>query len=80
MRAKLIRMGNSRGLLLPEALIEQAGLTDEVELAVLGNAIVIGAKNAVRSGWADAARRAHDSGDDRLLDPPTPTRFDEEEW
>jgi antitoxin MazE len=33
-----------------------------------------------RSGWAEAARALRDRDADRLLDPPTPTRFDEEEW
>ena len=33
-----------------------------------------------RAGWADAARRMHAAGDDRLLDPPQSTAFDEQEW
>ncbi|MEP7124130.1 MAG: AbrB/MazE/SpoVT family DNA-binding domain-containing protein [Byssovorax sp.] len=73
-------MGNSRGVRLPKPLIEQAGLIDEVELEVHGKTIVIVAKKAPRSGWADAARKLHEEGGDRLLDPGTPTRFDEEEW
>ncbi len=70
-------MGNSRGVRLPEPLIEQAGLTDEVELEVRGSTIVIIAQKAARDGWAEAARRLHDENGDRLLDPPVPTRFDE---
>lgn len=80
MKTKLVRMGNSRGIRLPKPLIEQAGLTDEVELEVHGNTIVIVAKKAPRSGWAEAARKLHAEGGDRLLDLPTPTRFDEGEW
>ena len=33
-----------------------------------------------RAGWADAARRMHAAGDDRLLDPPQSSTFDEQEW
>ena len=73
-------MGNSRGVRLPKPLIEQAGLTDEVELEVRGNAIVIIAKKAPRTGWAEAARKLHAEGGDQLLDAPTSTRFDEAEW
>ena len=73
MRTKLVRMGISRGIRLPKPMIEQAGLTDEVELKVRGNTIVIVAKKAPRSGWAGAAQKLHDEGGDRLLDPPTPT-------
>jgi antitoxin MazE len=80
MKTKLVRMGNSRGIRLPKPLIEQAGLTDEVELEVRGNTIVIVAKKTPRSGWEEAARKLHDDGGDRLLDPPTPTHFDETEW
>ena len=41
MKARLVRIGNSRGVRLPKPLILQAGLTDEVELTVQGGAIVI---------------------------------------
>jgi antitoxin MazE len=80
MKAKLVRMGNSRGVRLPKPLIEQAGLTDEVELEVHGNTIVIVAQKAPRDGWSEAARRLHAEDGDRLLDDPTPTHFDEAEW
>lgn len=33
-----------------------------------------------RAGWAEAARRMREQGQDRLLDRPTLTRFDDEEW
>jgi antitoxin MazE len=80
MKARLVRMGNSRGVRLPKPLIAQAGLTEEVELEVRGNTIVIVAQNPPRSGWAEAARRLHAAGGDALLDAPSPTRFDETEW
>src|SRR5437773_10771624 len=80
MKARLVRMGNSRGVRLPKPLIEQAGLTDEVELEVRGNTILIIAQKSARAGWAEAARTLHAKDGDRLLDGPTPTRFDEAEW
>ena len=33
-----------------------------------------------RAGWADAARRMHAAGDDRLLDAPQSSTFDDQEW
>ena len=33
-----------------------------------------------RAGWADAARRMRAAGDDRLLDPPQSSTFDDQEW
>jgi antitoxin MazE len=80
MRTRLVRIGNSRGVRLPKPLIQQAGLTEEVDLQVRGNAIVIAAARKPRAGWAEAARELHAEGGDRLLDVPIPTRFDEDEW
>ena len=80
MKTRLVRIGNSRGVRLPKPLIEQAGLTEEVELQLRGNTIVIAARPATRAGWAEAARELHAEGRDKLLDSPTPTRFDETEW
>jgi antitoxin MazE len=69
-KTHLVRIGNSRGVRLPEPLIEQAGLTEEVELRVQEGAIIIARAAPPRSGWADAARHAHQRQDDRLLDAP----------
>jgi antitoxin MazE len=79
-KTRLVRIGNSRGVRLPKPLIEEAGLTEEVELRVRDGAIVIAAMTAPRSGWAQAARELRARDEDKLLEPPTPTRFDEEEW
>jgi len=42
--------------------------------------VVVSSAWAPRTGWADAARLMHERGDDRLLDAPTGTRFDDKEW
>ena len=80
MKTRLVRIGNSRGVRLPKAVIAQAGLTEEVELEVRDGAVVIARSASARSGWADAARQMRQHAEDRLLDSPTPTRFDEKEW
>ena len=80
MKARLIQIGNSRGVRLPKPLIEQAGLTDEVELRIHAGVITIRAATGVRVGWAEAAKVMRAREDDRLLDPPQATRFDDEEW
>ncbi len=79
-RARIVRIGNSRGLRLPKALIEQAALSDDVELHVERGRLIVQSVREPRLGWEEAATRMHEAGDDRLLDEPTPTRFDEEEW
>ena len=80
MKARLVRIGNSRGIRLPKPLIEQAGLTDEVELRMQAGVITIRAAAGGRAGWAEAAKLMRSRNDDRLLDPPVATRFDEDEW
>jgi antitoxin MazE len=80
MKSRLIRIGNSRGIRLPKPLIEEAGLKEEVEVQIRGNALVITAHGQPRAGWAEAARQMRQRGHDRLLDGPTRTRFDDEEW
>jgi len=79
-RTRIVKIGNSRGLRLPKALIEQAELSGEVELHAEPGRLIVQAVREVRVGWAEAAKRMHAAGDDRLLDEPTPTRFDEEDW
>ncbi len=80
MKTRLVRIGNSRGVRLPKTIIAQAGLTEEVELGVRDGAVVIARATSPRSGWAAAARQMRQRDEDRLLDPLTPTHFDEKEW
>ena len=80
MIARIVRIGNSQGVRLPKLLLEQAGLGLEVRIHAEPGRIVIEPAAKPRAGWAEAARQMHEHGDDSLLDPPTPTRFDEEEW
>lgn len=80
MKSRLIRIGNSRGVRLPKPLIEEAGLKEEVEVRVREGAVVISSPREPRAGWAEAARQMRERGGDRLLDDPTATRFEDEEW
>jgi antitoxin MazE len=80
MRTRLVRIGNSRGVRIPKPLIEQAGLGEDVELRVAEGSIVVSRPKRPRHGWAEAAAQLAAKGEDRLLDVPTLTHFDEEEW
>jgi antitoxin MazE len=80
MKARVVQIGNSRGIRLPKPLIEAVGLTDEVELRVRDGAIVILPARSPRQGWAEAAQTLRDRGEASPLDPPANTRFDEEDW
>ncbi len=80
MRAKIVRIGNSRGIRLPKPVMEQVGLREEVMLEVKEGTLVISPAERPREGWAAAAKALSNRGEDRMLDAPTPTRFDEDEW
>ncbi|MEE8510550.1 MAG: AbrB/MazE/SpoVT family DNA-binding domain-containing protein [Dehalococcoidia bacterium] len=80
MKTRIVQIGNSRGIRLPKTILQEAQLADEVELKAEPGRIVIRTAARPRAGWAAAARRMRERGDDQLLDLPTSTRFDEEEW
>jgi antitoxin MazE len=80
MKARIVQVGNSRGVRLPKPLLEQAGLGEEVEIHAEPGRIIIESARRPRGGWAEAARTMAERGDDVLLDEPTPTEFDEAEW
>ncbi len=43
MRAKLVKIGNSRGVRIPKALLEEAELIDDIEISVVDGDIRISA-------------------------------------
>ena len=77
MKIRLIQIGNSRGVRLAKPLLEQAGLTDEVEIRVEAGSIILSAVATPRAGWAAAVAKHPPK---RLLEEPSATRFDEQEW
>jgi antitoxin MazE len=82
MKASIIQIGNSRGVRIPKAFLEQAGLHQDVEIEVRGSQIVVQASRRAREGWDEAFRSMAARGDDALLDRGAPalTRWDEREW
>lgn len=68
MITKLIRIGNSKGIRIPKPIIEQSELTDEVELIVGNNEIILRSISSPRKGWNEAFEAMANKGDDTLLD------------
>ena len=68
MQTKLVRIGNSQGVRLSKAVIEQAHLGENLEITVRGEAVVIRPARALRGGWAEAASVCHSEGADDLSD------------
>jgi antitoxin MazE len=82
MKARIVRIGNSKGVRIPKPLIEQTGLSDEVTIEAEGNRLVIRAARRPRAGWAEAFRAMGAAGDDHLLDGDrmTLSEWDQREW
>jgi antitoxin MazE len=82
MRTRIVKIGNSQGIRIPKALLEQTGLNGEVELDVQGNQIIIRNPETPRQGWEEAFAEMARQGDDVLLDEDLTGRtpWDEQEW
>ncbi len=79
-KTRIIRIGNSQGIRVPRTLLEQAELTEDVELQAQPGRLIVRAARRPRAGWAEAAQIMGERAHDQLLDQPTPTRFEEEDW
>ena len=68
MRLPIRRIGNSHGLILPQALIAQCSFQDEVEVKVEGGSLLI-TKPArkPRAGWEERLRKMAEAGEDKLM-------------
>jgi len=81
-KTRIVKIGNSQGIRIPKILLEQTNLTDEVELELQPNQIVIRPAHQARRDWDEAFKTMAQLGDDRLLDGDmvAPTAWEEEEW
>jgi antitoxin MazE len=51
------QIGNSRGVVIPKAILEQVGFEDEADLIIEGNKLVLSKpKKNPREGWAEASK------------------------
>jgi antitoxin MazE len=79
--AKIIDIGNSRGVRLPKKLIEELRLTRVVELESRGNELIIRPVQDLHAGWEESAKAMHKRGDDKLLlDDRPASDWDSAEW
>ena len=81
-KSRVIRIGNSQGIRIPKPLMEQAGLSDEVELEAQAGQLIVRPARQVRVGWEESFRQMALNGDDKLLDDEalTLTEWEEKEW
>ncbi len=81
MKVKLVRIGNSRGIRIPKAVLEQCGLQEVADLRVERGRLVIVRERRPRQGWDEAFIAAGPSSNDELLLKAAPSsKFDREDW
>jgi antitoxin MazE len=83
MLAAIIKIGNSKGLRIPKAILEQCKMDAMVDLTVENGKLIVTPYKNPREGWAEAARLLAATGDDALLDAEYiggPLENDEWEW
>lgn len=66
MKVPIIAIGNSRGVRLPKAILDQVGFGTEADLSVEGGQVVLRPATAPRTGWAQAFATAPDLAEEDL--------------
>ncbi len=66
----VIPIGNSKGIRLPKAILDQLQISDKLELEIEDQHIVLTpVSDSPRRGWRDAFREMHTKGEDSILLP-----------
>jgi len=76
MRTTLRKVGNSRGVLIPAALLAECRIEGAVELTVEAGRLVITPVKAPRAGWFDG----YQADEDEDAWAGLPVQADAEEW
>ena len=79
LRARIVRVGNSRGIRIPKVVLDQLDIGPEVEMAVQSDGLVIRAARRTREGWSKRFSAMAVQRDDRLV-LESPSRWDKSEW
>jgi len=78
MELSIIRIGNSKGILLSKSILKRYNIQDKVEVIFEKGRIILKPVPNTRLGWEDAFRELHDKQEDTLLMPDV--FEEEEEW
>ncbi|MBB3190906.1 AbrB/MazE/SpoVT family DNA-binding domain-containing protein [Halomonas cerina] len=60
MRTHLRKIGNSKGVLIPAAMLSELGISDEVEIHLEGQRLVVEPVNQLRKNWFDGYDASRD--------------------
>jgi antitoxin MazE len=76
MKTIIRNIGNSKGVIIPQNILKECHIENEVNIEIHNNNIVISpVVDIKRKGWADAFKAMAKNGDDELVIPDV---FDDE--
>ncbi len=61
MRTSIRKVGNSRGIIIPAALLAACEMSDEVNIRLEGKSLVIASVRCPRAGWFDGYKADADA-------------------
>lgn len=68
MKIPVIPIGNSKGIRIPKAILDQVQITEQVDLEVEDNRILLTpVRENPRGGWEEAFQRMHETGEDQPI-------------
>jgi antitoxin MazE len=79
MKAKLQKIGNSKGIRIPKAILDEIGLETTVELTVEKGRLIIAPVRSARHDW-DERFQATAAQEAALLPDNLDNTFDRDEW
>ncbi len=68
MKTQVIKIGNSRGIRILKSLLEQSGLSKEVDIEVREDELIIRSISKPRKDWSEGFLAMAEQKDDILLD------------
>ena len=70
MLASVVQIGDSRGIKLPQNILRELSIEDEVEMVVHNDELIIkSTERKPRQGWSEAFAKMSDAQEDKLLLP-----------
>ncbi len=67
MEVNIVKIGNSKGIRIPAAMIKACNIKSKVEIEMKDNVILIRPVETPRKGWAKAFKQMHQQQDDNML-------------
>jgi len=69
MIAKIIQIGNSKGIRIPNQILKDMNIENQIELLINDNKdeIILKPVHKTREGWLDSFKKMNSNSDDKLI-------------